>query len=139
MNSKNSERGDNGRFIQNNPGKPKGALNKTTKAAVALLQGQAESLTQKAIEMALDGDLVALKLCLERIIPPRKERPLELDCNKANLKEIRADVIQAIVSGDITPSEGETVCRVINSSIMIEEKTSCDRIDFFKNIYDLVE
>src|SRR5271166_5794025 len=59
----------------NPAGKPKGARNKTTLAVEALLDGEAEALTRKAIEKALEGDSVALRLCLERIIPVRRERP----------------------------------------------------------------
>ena len=44
--------------------------------AEALLDGEAEALTRKAIEKALAGDGVALRLCLERVLPARKERPI---------------------------------------------------------------
>src|SRR5215831_3861814 len=57
-------------------GRPAGSRNNATLACEALLEGQAEALTQKAVEMALSGDTVALKLCLERIYPPRKDRPV---------------------------------------------------------------
>ena len=42
-------------------GRPKGARNKTTLAAQMLLDGEAEALTRKVIDMALEGDLVAIK------------------------------------------------------------------------------
>src|SRR5215475_9848913 len=62
--------------VSGNPaGRPKGARNKSTLAAEALLDGEAEALTRKAVEMALGGDTVALRLCLERLVPPRKDRP----------------------------------------------------------------
>ena len=49
-----------------NPGGcPKGSRNAATLAVAILLDGQAEALTQKAIQMALAGDSVALRLCLE--------------------------------------------------------------------------
>ena len=51
-------------------GRPKGARNRATIAAEALLDGEAEALTRKAIELALDGDTTALRLCLERLMPP---------------------------------------------------------------------
>jgi hypothetical protein len=59
-------------FQSGNPGKPKGARHKTTIAAEVLLDGESEALTRKAIELALGGDTIALRLCLERIIPARK-------------------------------------------------------------------
>jgi hypothetical protein len=58
----------------NPAGRPKGARNRTTLAAEAILEGEAEALTRKAIELALAGDVIALKLCLERLMRPRKER-----------------------------------------------------------------
>jgi hypothetical protein len=65
-----------GRFKPGNPGRPKRARHKTTLAIEALLDGEAEALTRKAIELAKAGDLVALRLCLDRICPPRRERPV---------------------------------------------------------------
>jgi hypothetical protein len=60
----------------NPAGKLKGTRNKTTLAVEALLDGEAETITRKAIELAKDGDLAALRLCLDRIAPPRKDRPV---------------------------------------------------------------
>ena len=66
--------------VSGNPsGKPKGSLNRVTLAIQSLLDGEGEELTRKAIELAKDGDLTALKLCLERICPPRKSRPISID------------------------------------------------------------
>ena len=48
-------------------GRPPGALNRATMAAQALLDGEAEALTRKAVELALEGNLAALRLCLERL------------------------------------------------------------------------
>ena len=62
-------RGRPGAFRRGNPGRPRGARNKSTLAAMALLEGEAEALTRKAVELALGGDTVALKLVLDRILP----------------------------------------------------------------------
>ena len=43
-----------------------------------MLEGEAEQLTRKVIELVLAGDITALRLCLERLIPPRKDRPIHL-------------------------------------------------------------
>ena len=66
-------------FEPGNPGRPKGARHRITRAAEALLDGETEALTRKAIELALAGDGMALRLCLERILPPRKERPVDIE------------------------------------------------------------
>src|SRR4051794_21617888 len=63
----------------NPAGRPPGVRNRATQAAEALLEGEAEALTRRAIELALEGDTTALKLCLERIVPRRKSRAVGFD------------------------------------------------------------
>src|SRR5438876_7448205 len=55
-------------------GRRVGCRNKTTIAAAALLAGEAEALTRMAVELALIGDPTALRLCLEHILPPCRDR-----------------------------------------------------------------
>lgn len=62
----------------NPAGKAKGTRNRTTQAIEALLDGKAEALTRRVIELAQDGDTVALRMCLDRLVPPRKDRPITL-------------------------------------------------------------
>jgi hypothetical protein len=65
------DRDARGRWAAGNPGRPRGARNAATEAALALLDGEAANLTRRAIDAALAGDAAALRLCLERILPPR--------------------------------------------------------------------
>src|SRR5580658_9920668 len=62
----------------NPAGRPAGSRNKSTMACEELLEGAAEKLTQKAVKMAQGGNIQAMRLCLERIIPARKERCITL-------------------------------------------------------------
>ncbi|MFC3636129.1 DUF5681 domain-containing protein [Camelimonas fluminis] len=62
----------------NPAGKPRRSRHRTTRAIDELLAGEAGRITHKAIEMACGGDTVALRLCLERLAPPRKDRPVPL-------------------------------------------------------------
>jgi hypothetical protein len=56
--------------VSGNPaGKPPGSRNRTTLAVQALLDGEAERLTRKCVELALQGDSTALRLCMERLVP----------------------------------------------------------------------
>src|SRR5436190_9947685 len=59
-------------------GRPPGSRNQTTVAAEALLDGEAEALTRKVIDLAHSGDRTALRICFDRIVPPRRERRLNL-------------------------------------------------------------
>ena len=68
-------RNTDGKFSHGNVGRPKGSRNKATIAIEGLLEGQAEALTQTAISKALKGDSIALRLCMDRIAPPMKDKP----------------------------------------------------------------
>lgn len=59
--------------VSGNPaGRPKGALNNTTMAAMAFLEGSAEGVIRKCVQMAEAGDTAAIKLVVERLIPAKK-------------------------------------------------------------------
>lgn len=99
-------------------GRPPGSRNKTTIAVQALLQGQAEKLTQKAIESALEGDMAALKLCIDRIVPAIKELPLNFkiptSVNAEDLPKITSSLLKAVSSGEILPTEAEKISKLIS-------------------------
>jgi hypothetical protein len=71
-----------GQFTEGNSGRPKCSRNKATIAIENLLQGQAEALTQTAVAKALEGDSVALRLCMERIAPAPKDQPVSFSLPK---------------------------------------------------------
>lgn len=116
-NGKNGRKTD-GKFASGNPGRPKGSRHKTTLAIQALLEGEGEALTRKAVEMALAGDGTALRLCLERIVPPRKDAPVRFDIPrmKSARDAVKAAgaVIDAVASGDLTPTEGAHVMALVD-------------------------
>jgi hypothetical protein len=115
----------------NPKGKPKGALNQTTKAAQAILDGEAQALTRKAVELAQDGNVVALRLCLERLIPPRKDRPVSIELPPMNeagdAVKVSSAIIQAVATGNLTCSEGESLCRLVEVHRRTIELEEIDR------------
>ena len=108
-----------GRFAPGNPGKPTGSRHRATVAALALLDGEAETLTRKAVEMALAGDGAALRLCLERIAPPRRDAPVVFALpamqSAADAAKAAGAVLGAVASGDLTPTEGAHVMALIEA------------------------
>ena len=118
-NGKETGRDASGRFTEGNPGRPRGARHKATQAALALLDGEAESLTRRAVELALDGDTTALRLCLERIAPPRRDAPVQFDLPRmesaADAAKAAAAVIDAVASGELTPTEGAHIMGLIET------------------------
>jgi hypothetical protein len=101
-----------------NAGKPRGARHKTTLAIEALLDGEAEKLTRKAVEMALNGDTVALRLCLEGICPPRRDRTVAVDLPKieraADMVMVTAALVEAATCGVTTPAEAAELGKLTN-------------------------
>jgi hypothetical protein len=121
--------------VSGNPrGRPQGSRNTATLALEALLDGQAAALTQKAIELALSGDMAALRLCLERIIPPRKDRPVTFALSQITSAQDAAKassaVLAGVAAGEITPSEAVDVCKLIDTWVKAFEAVDLsDRLD----------
>jgi len=110
--------------VSGNPaGRPKGSRNKATVLMESLLEGEAEALTRKVIEMAMGGDIAAMRLCLERIYPVRKDRAISISLPPAaTVQEISASigkVSAAIAEGEITPAEGESLTKVLKTQTEI--------------------
>src|SRR5207237_912267 len=80
-----------------------------------LLDGEAEALTRKAIELALDGDASALRLCIARIVPPRRGRPVNFGLpamrGAADLAATMAAITTSAGQGMITPGEAAALAR----------------------------
>lgn len=117
--TRNSGRNTDGTFAPGNPGKPPGSRHKATQAALAMLEGEAEALTRKAVETALAGDTTALRLCLDRIAPPRRDAPVTFALPRmetaADAARAAAAVLEAVATGDLTPQEGAQVMGLIET------------------------
>jgi hypothetical protein len=103
----------------NPSGRPKGTLNKATLVSLALLDGEAEALTRKVVELAKDGNLAALRLCLERLLPPRKDRPIIFTLPQLegaeDLPQALKAILEAVARGEITPGEGQSLTMMLEA------------------------
>jgi hypothetical protein len=108
-------------FAPGNGGKPKGARHKTTLAIEALLDGEAEALTRKAIELAKGGDMQALRLCMDRLAPPRKDRSNAFQMPSietvGDLPAATRAIMDAVSIGDITPAEGAELGKLVDAHV----------------------
>ena len=129
----NNGRNTDGTFAEGNQlgGKPKGARHRVTRAVEELLEGQHEALTQKAIELALAGDGPALRLCLDRIAPPRKDAPISITLPPVRSIEDAADasatLLAAVAAGDVTPDEAGRVMALLTGHRQIIETGELER------------
>src|ERR1700746_1210330 len=91
----------------NPAGRPRGARNKKTIALEALLDGESEALMEKMIGMAKMGADLAMRLCMERMLAPQRERPVPLRLPRiegdADARQASAEVIEALGEGEVTP------------------------------------
>ena len=108
-----------GQFTAGNAGRPKGSRNKATLAIESLLQGQAEALTQTAVKKALEGDSMALRLCMERIAPASKDKLVSFSLpnmnNALDASEAAGSVLTAVSEGQLTPIEATGIMGLIDS------------------------
>ncbi|UWR10950.1 DUF5681 domain-containing protein [Sulfitobacter mediterraneus] len=129
--SKTDIRNPDGTFAAGNPGKPKGSRHKATRAVVEMLEGQQEALTQTAIDKALEGDVTALRLCIDRIAPVRKDAPVSFELPEIETAEDAANaaraILKAVAEGEITPLEAATVMSVVEQFRRTLETTEIEQ------------
>ena len=115
----------------NPAGRRTGRRNKATLAAAALLEGESEALTRKAVELALVGDPTAMRLCLERILPPCRERTVKFALppieSAADIAAAMKAVTSALAGGAITPGEAATIAAVVDTFVRAIETSDFDR------------
>jgi hypothetical protein len=115
----------------NPKGRPKGSRNQSTLAMEALLDGESEALTRKAIELALGGDITALRLCMDRVLPPRKDRPISFEMPAIATVEdapaAMAAITSAVANGDITATEAADVSRLVETYVRAVEASDLEK------------
>ncbi len=116
----NNGRNEKGQFSKGNNagGRTKGARNKSTLTALELMNGQIEQITQTLINKALEGDLHAIKLILERLIPICKENPLETVSmpkitKSEDLPQATQSILDLLSSGEILPSQASALTNAL--------------------------
>ena len=106
--------------VSGNPaGKPKGATNHATRLVMGLMHEGAAEVARVIIEAARGGDLSAAKLVLDRLAPPMRERPINIElpatetaqgCSKA-----QDAILQAVGVGDLLPGEGVALAGIVEN------------------------
>ena len=136
----NSKRSPIGQFKKgvsgNRAGRPSGSRNKTTLACEQLLDGQSQQITAKLLEMALEGNIHAIRMCMDRTVPPRKERCIQLDltpitCHQDRIQQFE-DLTLAVAEGRITPGEGESV-----ANILISQAKTLQLVEFARRLPEI--
>jgi hypothetical protein len=105
----------------NPAGKAKGTRNRVTMLLEALLEGEAEEIARKAVELAKKGDGSALRACLDRLLPKKRDRfvPFEMPSieKTQDLRKASAAIIAAVAAGELTPSEASDLAKPVDTHI----------------------
>lgn len=102
----------------NPAGRPRGSRNQSALLLENVLVGDAEAIARRAIDLAKDGDVAAIRMCMDRLLPPRRSDsvafalpPLE---TAADTVAASAAIVAAVAAGDLTPSEASDLAKVID-------------------------
>jgi hypothetical protein len=102
----------------NPAGRPRGSRNKASIRMQELLEQKAEQLVNKAVDMAVAGNIGALRLCLDRLVPAGKYHPLLCEmpplAKAADAVAAIAGIASAAVAGDVTADEAAKLAKVIS-------------------------
>jgi len=119
--------------VSGNPlGKEKGTLNRRTKLA-ELLVPHAVEILNKVVEMAKNGDINALKICVERLVPKIKNETIDFqfsqqDLNSTNgLLNYGTEIISAVTDQKITPEQGQSLISIIETQRKLIETADLAR------------
>jgi len=131
---KQEERDADGRFVKGKSGNPAGRAagtrNRATVLAEQLFDGATAALATKAVAMALDGDAVALRLCIGRIIAPRRHRPTSFRLpplhRAADLAPAMAAIADAVAAGEISTGEAWELSQFVDTFIRAIEAGEFD-------------
>ena len=123
------EKGESG----NPAGRPRGSRNRTALLMENLLSYEAEAIGRKAVEMAIKGDMAAIRLCMDRLAPARKEEPIAFELppleKPADSVAAAATLVAAVAEGELTPSEAAQLAKVIEVYVRaIETKVFDERL-----------
>jgi hypothetical protein len=102
----------------NPAGRPRGALNRATVLAQNLLSEGAERIAGKVIELAEQGDMTALRVCMDRLVPVIKHQPIAVELppieNPADSVEAVASIAAAVAAGDLTATEAAELAKIVD-------------------------
>jgi hypothetical protein len=117
-------------------GRPKGSRNRPGSPVKQLLDEYASSVTRKCIAMALGGNPGAMRICMECIRPARRDPFLQMNLppmkTAKDVDRAAEKLTQAIRRGDLSPSEIETLSKIIES-----RARGIERVEFESRVENL--
>ena len=102
----------------NPAGRPRGSRNRTTVLMQSLLEANAEAIARKAIDLATGGDLTAIRICFDRLVPARKDDAVALELpplkSAADSVTAASTIVDAVGAGELTPSQAADIAKAVD-------------------------
>jgi hypothetical protein len=103
----------------NPAGRPKGSRNRASLLLEHLIEGEGEAVVQALLAAAKGGDVSAARALLDRLVPPRKERPVKVALptlrSARDARDALAAVAAAVADGEMVPGEGEALVKLLEA------------------------
>jgi hypothetical protein len=120
-------------------GRPKGSRNRSTAAALALLHEHSEALIKKCIAEALKGNMIAMRLCIERILPVLQESAVNFKVGAtdtcAEVGQVQDSILKEVSKGRIVPKQGAIVVNILEGKRRtIENQKLEERVSVLESI-----
>jgi Family of unknown function (DUF5681) len=127
------EKGESG----NPAGRPPGSRNKATILAESIFEGEAENIIRMAIDKARNGDITAIRLCLDRVFPRLRDRATVFDLPPINgapdALAALTSILAGVRAGEITAAEGCELSKLVDHYVRAREAKD------FEHRLDLLE
>jgi hypothetical protein len=100
-------------------GRPVGSRNKATLLLGDLIDGEGGDIVRTLVTAAKSGDVSAGRALLDRLVPPRKDRPVAVTLpalhTAADAAQAMASLTAAVASGALTPTEATELARLVEA------------------------
>jgi Family of unknown function (DUF5681) len=110
----------------NPAGRPTGSLNKKTLALEAVLQEEAAEAAKNLVERAKNGDLAAMRMCLDRFAPTGRNRPVAIELPVIKTPEdaelALTVVTDELAAGELTIGEATALVALIDRMLRVAER-----------------
>jgi hypothetical protein len=128
------EKGESG----NPAGRPPGSRNKATLLAESIFEGEAENIIRMAIDKAREGDITAIRLCLDRVFPRLRDRATVFDLPPINgapdALAALTSILAGVRAGEITAAEGCELSKLVDHYVRaLEAKDFERRLDLLES------
>jgi Family of unknown function (DUF5681) len=114
----------------NPAGMPKGTRHRATMLAEKFMEDDAEDIVRAVVNAAKAGDPTAMRLCIERLVPVRKGRPITFDLppveTASDISKALGVIAKSMAAGELTPDEAGTVATVMEAHRKAIETTELE-------------